>query len=60
MTVQLHAFLSTLMRYAHELGRARRSGDEAAIREARERHDRYAQLCLRDDVNLIDDTKGIQ
>ena len=43
----------TLMLYAKELGRARLSGDEARITEAKRKHDEYRDLCLRSDRVIL-------
>lgn len=40
----------TLMKYAHELGQARKSGDKERIIKAEETHDNYKELCLKADA----------
>jgi hypothetical protein len=37
------------MRYAHELGKARLSGDVERIKSAERTHDNYVKICLEAD-----------
>lgn len=48
------------MRYAHELGQARLSGDQARIQAAQARHDAYRDACLNaDEMRLTVQTLGL-
>jgi hypothetical protein len=48
----------TLMHYAKLLGDARKSGDPEKIRKAKEKHDEYAEMCLKADSMLTGFTSG--
>lgn len=52
MSVKIVTFWSTLMRYAHDLGQARLSGDPERIAAAQAKLDEYEALCRREDVEL--------
>ena len=43
----------TLMRYAKELGDARKSGDPKRIAEAKAKHDAYRDHCLTSDRMML-------
>lgn len=49
MPLKVVTSLETLFHYAHELGKARMSGDEKRIEEAKRRHDDYVEVCLKAD-----------
>jgi hypothetical protein len=56
--IRLVTSFQTLMRLAHELGKARKSGDDKRIREAQRAHDEYRDLCLVSDEMVLDCTSG--
>ena len=43
----------TLMKYAHELGQARLSGDEEKIKAAKRKHDNYRDICLESEEMIL-------
>lgn len=51
--IRVVTFAETLMRYAKELGEARKSGDEDRIRKAKDRHDAYVKVVLRSDRMVV-------
>lgn len=56
--IRLVTSFQNLMRLAHELGKARESGDKKRIREAQIAHDEYRDLCLASDEMVLDCTSG--
>jgi len=46
------------MKLASELGKARKSGDEERIKQAKEAHDSYKELCLQSDEMQLHTTHG--
>lgn len=46
-------FFSTLMQYAREEAKARKSGDPALIEKATADHEAYRQMCLKADEMRI-------
>lgn len=49
MSIKTITNISTLMKYASALGKARLSGDEQRIVNAKRDHDSYKKLCLESD-----------
>lgn len=56
--IKIVTSFQTLMHYAHELGKARLSGDPERIQIATENHDAYRDLCLRSDEMTLGCTRG--
>ena len=53
MTIQVVTYLDTLFKLAHELGKARKSGDKEAIEKANEAHEAYRKICLDSKTKMI-------
>ena len=49
MALKLVCSMQTLMMYAAEVGKARKSGDPERIKQAEKKHDDYVQWCLEAD-----------
>ncbi len=49
---------STLMRYAHALGRAKKGRDPVAIAKAQAEHDAYVEMVRRSDSMTLNATRG--
>lgn len=49
MTLKVITSFTVLMKYARELGEARKSGDKDLIEKAKMKHDEYRDLCLKSD-----------
>ena len=49
MTIQLVGSWHTLMNLAKELGKARLTGNQEKIKEAKKAHDSYRDFCLKAD-----------
>ncbi len=58
MTIKLATSFGELMRLAHELGRAEKSGDQEWIAEAKKAHDAYRDICLESDQMSLNMTIG--
>lgn len=52
MAVKIVTFWSTLIRYAHDYGQAKLSGDPERIAAAQAKLEEYEALCLREDVEM--------
>lgn len=53
MSVKIVASWQTLIHLAHELGRARMSGDHSAIKGAKAKHDEYVEICRQADQMIL-------
>ena len=58
MAVNVVTDFGTLLRLAHTVGKAKKSGDRVAIAKAEAEHDAYRDLCLKADRMSLGMTSG--